>query len=170
MSARLYDCRLICGGVFFSLSFFFFFLARQELEIPSTVGAFRKCSSLRYAKEECGIKSQEIGQNDLNMVTLKDEICFFLNLCLLFRGTFLVVFIWRHVGVNLTWMSVFGEWISLLQVQILHSKGSYSGAVEMNCFMFQMCSQLNSVNMQMFPGSDCWCELVWVHLSQTAPP
>lgn len=32
VSARLYDCRLICGGGFF-------LLARKKLEIPGTVGA-----------------------------------------------------------------------------------------------------------------------------------
>lgn len=64
--------------------FFFFFLAWQELEIPSTVGVFRKCSSLRYDEEECGIKSQEIGERDLNILMMKDDICCLSELCLIF--------------------------------------------------------------------------------------
>lgn len=68
------------GEVFF----FFFFLAWQELEIPSTVGVFRKCSSLRYDEEECGIKSQEIGERDLNILMMKDDICCLSELCLIF--------------------------------------------------------------------------------------
>lgn len=53
-------------GVFFS------FLARQELEIPSTVGVYRKCSSLRYAEEERRIKSHEIGKSDVNILMMGD--------------------------------------------------------------------------------------------------
>lgn len=40
-----------------------FFTGRQQLEIPSKVGVFRKRSwGMILPKEECGIKSQEIGK------------------------------------------------------------------------------------------------------------